>query len=344
MDQAFYAAALARRGANAAAAGPEASDAGHERRVTEWRQMASVYDDPRWVSEPDGFFVPPEAGGGRVTRVGSYEGWGEVLDVRWSSAIAPHCEALRARIEAHEENAVGHARLFAHRDRPRPAAVLVHGYLGGVLALEERLWPVRALYEQGLDVALFVLPYHGARRRSQVSRPVFPSSDPRLTVEGFRQAIFDLRWLKGWLEARGASSVGVMGMSLGGYTTALLATVEAGLSFAVPLVPLASLADFARDGGRLVGTAAQRGEQHAALDDIYRVVSPLARPSRLPVDRVVVVAGRFDRVTPVAHAERLAQHLGAQLELFDGGHLLQIGRAEALAPLERIVERLVAHG
>ena len=35
-----------------------------------------------------------------------------------------------------------------------------------------------------------------------------------------------------------------------------------------------------------------------------------------------------DRITPVSHAERLAAHLGAPLELFPGGHLLQVGHRQ----------------
>lgn len=42
-----------------------------------------------------------------------------------------------------------------------------------------------------------------------------------------------------------------MGMSLGGYSTSLLATVEPRLAFAVPIIPLASVADFALEQGQL---------------------------------------------------------------------------------------------
>ena len=43
--------------------------------------------------------------------------------------------------------------------------------------------------------------------------------------EGFGHAIYDLRALAMFLRKRGASAVGVMGMSLGGYTTGLWASV-----------------------------------------------------------------------------------------------------------------------
>lgn len=300
--------------------------------------ITPLYATQAFYDEPNSFFIPPEKSAGRSSRVRSYEGWGEVIDLSWKSTYAPFLDEMRERYARHEENALASARLFLHRD-PSPAVILVHGYLGGTFAIEERFWPVKWLFEQGLDVALAVLPFHGQRKRSQVARPVFPSSDPRFTIEGFRQAVHDLRWLQRWLGERGALSVGVMGMSLGGYTTALLSTIEPTLSFAVPLIPLASLADFARDGGRLVGTSEEQRAQHEAIETAHRVVSPFARPCLLPPDRVLVIGGEHDRITPIEHAQRLAQHLGGPLETFAGGHLFQLGRGDAF----RVVERLIDH-
>jgi pimeloyl-ACP methyl ester carboxylesterase len=216
--------------------------------------------------------------------------------------------------------------------------VLVHGYRTGHFALEERVMPVSWLYGRGLDVALFVLPFHAAR--TAPGRALFPSSDPRLSNEGFRQAMLDLRALIRWLRARGAPAVGALGMSLGGYTVSLLGTVEDDLAFVVPVIPLASIADFARDGQRYVGTDDEQRLQHEALERALRAVSPLARPPRLASDRVLVIAGDADRITPVAHAQRLATHFGAPLETFPGGHLLQFGRAEAFRSVGKLLRRL----
>jgi pimeloyl-ACP methyl ester carboxylesterase len=130
----------------------------------------------------------------------------------------------------------------------------------------------------------------------------------------------------------------MMGMSLGGYTTSLMATLEPELAFAVPLIPLASLADFARDQGRL-GRGPKVGEQHAALEAANFVVSPMARAARLPASRMLVVGAEGDRVTPVAHAERLAAHLGAPLMRVTGGHLVQVWRREAFWAVRGMLER-----
>jgi pimeloyl-ACP methyl ester carboxylesterase len=57
----------------------------------------------------------------------------------------------------------------------------------------------------------------------------------------------------------------------------------------------------------------------------------------VPRDRLLVVAGEADRITPFAHAERLADHFGARLERFVGGHLLQLGRSEAFRAVGRML-------
>jgi dipeptidyl aminopeptidase/acylaminoacyl peptidase len=165
--------------------------------------------------------------------------------------------------------------------------------------------------------------------------PEFPGDDPRLNVEGFRQAVQDLQNLIQWLLAQGHSRVGVIGMSLGGYTAALLACVEPRVDFVVPVIPLSSMADFAREQGWLSALHDEAAEQHALLDSIYRRVSPVVRPSLVPPERCLVIAAKADRVTPVAHARRLSVHLRAPLLAFYGGHLLQLGRAETF---ERVFE------
>ncbi|MEB2312487.1 MAG: alpha/beta hydrolase family protein [Polyangiaceae bacterium] len=224
-----------------------------------------------------------------------------VADLSWRSDFEPFLPAVAERYLRHAENRIAAARLYSHRE-PRPVAVLIHGYLGGKYDLEQRIWPVEWLLRIGLDVALFVLPFHGVRARREGSLPPFPGSDPRVTNEGFRQAVGDLGDLAAWLRERGHPAVGAVGMSLGGYTTALAATVDPTLAFAVPMIPLASLADFARDRGRLGASSVERTAQHRALEHAHRAVSPLHRAPVVSTERMLVIGAEADRITPISHA------------------------------------------
>jgi hypothetical protein len=334
-------AAVLRRSSRARARSKSES-LGHVARMEALATIRELYDQPSHFEHPGTFFVPaitpePRLEPVRPMRVRGAEI--EVVDATWTSGSAPLCEAVAATYGGHVANATAAARLFLGPGTDRPVAILVHGYRCGQYPLEERLWPVTWLLERGLDVALAVLPFH-ASRLPRGSGPLFPSSDPRFTNEGFRQAVHDLASLKRWFEVRGSPAVGAMGMSLGGYTTALLATAVDDLAFAIPMIPLCSIADAAREGGRLVGEASERVLQHEALDAAHRCVSPVARPPRIAPDRVLVVAAAGDRITPIAHARRLAAHFGAPLESFTGGHVLQFGRAQGFRAAGRMLGRL----
>lgn len=309
----------------------------HDERM---RALASIRDgySAAELWEPrDAFFPAPAPIAPRLEPVGTRREV-SVIDASWPSEVIPFRQDVRPKYLSHEANRTARARLYLGAS-PRPAMVLVHGYLGGQWAFEERAWPIEWL-SRSYDLALAVLPFHALRaRRDRRGPPPFPGADPRFTNEGFRQAIIDLRALIGFLRARGAPSVGAMGMSLGGYTTSLLATLEPALSFAVPMVPLASIADFALEQGRL-GSGPEALAQRDALEQATRVVSPFARPSLVPPDRVLVLAGEADRITPVGHAERLARHFGAPMVRFQGGHLLQFGRGDAFRELGRWLRSL----
>ncbi|MBW2453487.1 MAG: hypothetical protein JRI68_03205 [Deltaproteobacteria bacterium] len=314
-----------------------AESLGHDERIEGLERLAAHYDDPVVA----GYFREPRVIEPTFVDVGTGRAGGETTELRWPSAYEALLPGVRDRYHGKVENRLAAARLVRRPGEPRPVMILVHGYMTGGYAFEERAWPSAWLYRIGLDLAYFVLPFHGVRAiADRKGPPPFPASDPRVTNEGFRQTLGDLRDLIHWLLDCGHPSVGLMGMSLGGYITALACTLESELSFAVPVIPLTSLADFARDQGRLGSTPVEEEREHAALDRVHRVVSPLHRESVLPPHRMLVIAARADRITPIAHARRLAAHFGAHLECWHGGHLLQFGRAEKFRLVGRFLNQL----
>jgi pimeloyl-ACP methyl ester carboxylesterase len=261
-------------------------------------------------------------------------------DLTWPSGYEPFLSEVRDPYLQTLENQFAHARLFRGHT-PRPVAILVHGYLMGRLPVDERIWPIGRLDELGLDSALVVLPFHGRRADpTRTSRPEFPGRDPRVANEGFRQVVGEIRSLAAWLRRQGHPGVGVIGMSLGGYAAALVATVEPELDFVVPIIPLASLADFAFEQGSLSESPELRAREHALLEQAYHLTSPLARPPLVAPERALVLGGKADRITPLSHARRLAHHFRAPLAAWHGGHLLQLGRNEAWDRIAELVRRV----
>ena len=347
----------------------------HGARMRGLSAIASFYDRPEFLTRENVLLPRPAAISPQLLRVRGYGKHGEVLDLHWPSAFEPlwsnaallantaslagwtgdlsaavlagalgldKTGELRDKYLRVSANQTARARWFRHAGPPRPCVVLIHGYMSGTYALEERLWPVKRLFDSGFDVVMSVLPFHGLRRSPTRGYlpPAFPSSDPRFTIEGFRQVVFDHRALFDYLRQGRVASLGMMGMSLGGYSAALLATLVPNLEFGVLFVPLAAIEEFAHRNGRMVGTEPEQAAQRDALRKAQRPVSPFARPSLIPSERMIVVAGEADLVTGVADAQRLAEHFGAKLSLFRGSHLLHIGREQAFAPVWQLLQQI----
>jgi pimeloyl-ACP methyl ester carboxylesterase len=214
--------------------------------------------------------------------------------------------------------------------------ICIHGYAGGRFWLEALAFEAHRFYRAGVDVLLYVLPHHGARQVPGIRRSGegFFGLDLVRTNEAFAQAVHELRALLRFLQGAGTGPVGAFGMSLGGYTTALLAAVEPALAFAVPMIPLASLADViwsANPSDPRVLRAATAGWSLEALHDFFRVHAPLARPPLVPFERRLVIAALGDRICPPEHADALWRHWGRpRMHWYPGGHLAQFRRGAAL--------------
>jgi dienelactone hydrolase len=305
-------------------------------RLHMYEEMAERYE----TVDPDEFYAPPVPIQMAHERVVATIPGGRVIDVAWDSGYEPHLPAARLPFLHWRANATAHARLFRHDRSGAPAVIWLHGYRGGPFAVEQRVSRARELFADGLDVALVTLPFHGARAPGRMSRaPIFPSQgNIGRTNEGFGQMAWDVRGLMAWLRVRGARAVGLMGMSLGGYCTALLATVEASVDFAIGFVPLADITDAIVAHDALRGIAIDEEIQEASRRALA-IHRPLERRPVVAGERMLFVGGRCDRITGRPHAESLARHFGAGLSWFRGGHLLQVGREEGFRATRDLIAR-----
>jgi len=281
----------------------------------------------------EALFAEPRAANPTIEKRGNLPGGGGIVDLAWPSTYEPALPAIAAHYLGFEANRRACARVFRHdASTARNTIVLVHGYRGGQFFVEERAFPVRWLYKLGLDVALFTLPFHALRGNART--PPWPSANPARSNEGFGQAIHDLRALVKYLAP---PALAMAGMSLGGYTTALYATVEP-LAFSCPMIPVASFPDlyWHHGDGRPERLRAEReGITLPMMRDAMAIHTPLLRAPKIAGDRMLVVAAEGDRIAPPEHAERLAEHFGAELLRFAGGHVLQLGRGDAFRALAR---------
>lgn len=236
------------------------------------------------------------------------------------------------------ENATVWVEHWTHaHDRARATIVLLHGFTMGSPAFDARVMMAARWFALGLDVALVTLPYHGRRASAQCrySGELFASWDVGQLSEAVRQSVHDVHLVVEWLRSRGRGPVGVLGVSLGGYATALLAALRDDLAFAIPVVPAVSLADlpFRLLERRLAGLEAPFTSDE--LERAYRIHSPLTYPLRTARQSVLIVGGRGDAVTPVSHVRRLWRHWGEpKAAWFSGGHVAAFRRSQMVGAIE----------
>lgn len=294
---------------------PRIAAMGAEERLQRLDALRGWWADPARLPFPGGFLAaaPPAAVRATPARGGAV--------LTWASGYEPAVPEVREAYLRSTANATARARWFGDPARPGPVVLAVHGYRGGG-RFEPVLWPIRRWRAQGAHVALPSLPFHGARAGREAGRPSFPAADPRFTNEGFRQAVWDLTALLGDLRRRGFGPIHLAGMSLGGYTAALLATLDDDLASLLLVVPLASLATFAFQHGRF-GDGPRADALRQALEQVYRPTSPLSRPPRVRPERVRVVGTRSDRITGPEHTALLSAHFGVAPIEVAGSHVLQ---------------------
>lgn len=302
------------------------------------RELGAFYGRPEHFADPNAFFAPPPPVTVEAARREELPRGGAIVDLSFPSPYVPHLPEYRDEHARRVENLTAHARWFRSA-RPRTVMICLHGWGGGNYFVESRAFVARYWMRCGLDVVLFQLPFHGRRAPGGRSGALFPSPHVVRTNEGFAQAVCDLRALIAWLADRDVPGAGIIGMSLGGYTTALMASVVPDLAFAVPMIPAVSMSELMwRHGkGSPSRTRAEAaGISQELLDEVFRVHAPLQRPARVPHDRRFVIAGRGDRITPPDETERLWEHWGRPpIHWFPGGHLAQVGRGNAFRALRR---------
>lgn len=253
------------------------------------------------------------------------------------SPFEPVCPNMRERYLKYARNRRAWAQYWRHDDGPKQTLIVVHGFMADPYWINSRFLALPWFYEQGYDILLFTLPFHGRRRPagSPFSGHGVIAHGIAHTNECFAHAVHDLQLFMDFLEKRGAPQFGMTGISLGGYTTALMATLEERLHVAIPNVPAVSLVDLILEwfpAGPLIKTMMRMA--HMGIRDarhMLAVSSPLSYKPLLPVSRRLIIAGAGDRLASPKHSRLLWDHWDrCRLHWFPGNHVIHLDQGRYL--------------
>jgi dienelactone hydrolase len=284
-----------------------------------------LYEEKGWLEKPASYHSAPPPLDSPTLRAAHTRGT-DYEQLSFESDFEPHSdEPGRDRWLSYRANRTARAWVMRHRDANRPWLVCIHGYQMGYAGIDLLAFPPDWLHHGlGLNLVLPVLPLHGVRKIGRRSGDGFFSGDILDCTHGEAQAMWDIRRILGWVRAQSESKIGVYGLSLGGYNAALLSTLEDDLACAIAGIPLVDIPSAMIRHGLLTaidnGGSASLDTDH--MDEIMRVVSPLASEPRLPVERRFVFAAVADRLVPPEQAVRLWEHWDQpRVEWYQGAHM-----------------------
>jgi len=262
---------------------------------------------------------------------------GHVEMLRFDSPFQAINPEVRESYAGFSENSTAWAQSWRHEDGPRPTLCVIHGFGASPHWLNSAFFALPWLFDQGYDVLLYVLPFHGVRQPKTV-----PFSGWGLFAHGvahFNEAILhgvhDLRVFVDHLIAEGVEQVGVIGLSLGGYIAALVAAVDDRLALSIPNAPVASIDRLTRQWfpANMLLAAGTRaaGIDREELKAVLAVHSPLTYEPKLAAERRMIIGGLGDRLAPPEQSLLLWEHWNrCRLHWFPGNHVIHLKRGAYL--------------
>jgi hypothetical protein len=267
--------------------------------------------------------------------------------LRFATPYQPHDADYALEYADYPELGHAHVHAWRHIDPAPVTLLLTHGWGVGHWWMHRYEYDVPYLFHRlGLDVYFYVAPFHGHRTPSQalLGGQLHPSSDLVRTNEAFIQTATELRSLISAILARNDAPLGMMGSSLGGYTSALLASIDERLDFVIPIMPPASMAHLLWDhGGRdeLRKRAEQLGMSRDRFHHFWSMHSPLSHQPKVPWSRRLIVTGLGDTVVTADHTRDLWEHWDRPRHFrFAGGHAWQVQRERYHREIGRFLREL----
>lgn len=205
-----------------------------------------------------------------------------------------------------------------------PAVIALHGLMTLTLLPYRRFF--RAVVEAGASAYAVELPYHLRRTPSgYISGELFFTTDVEMNLTTIQQTVAEVRQLIHYLREAGAPTIGLLGFSLGAWMSAVVASCEPEVDFALFVLPPSNLNNVlwqTKLGEPLRQQFATAGWNATDTESFYRLLDPLHLPLLLPPERREIFAAQFDHFIPFPYTQQLQrQWQQPDLHVYSAGHI-----------------------
>lgn len=250
----------------------------------------------------------------------------------WSSPVpGEHLENNTARARIHETDASEKA----------PTLILIHALMSAHDFGYRRI--AMRFNANGWNVLFPHLPYHYSRTpNGYANGSLTITSDIVRNAETLRQSVIELRQLIRWARRRGSKRVALLATSYGAWVAAIALSLEE-TDFSILLQPVADVghATFGSPASRMMASLLRKNGIHRdSIDRHAHLSSPgNLRPLTAP-DRLTVIGGKYDRLSPPDSLRALCQAWGGARYLeVNQGHFGYGAMRCALAEADRYLLR-----
>ncbi|MDI6796653.1 MAG: alpha/beta hydrolase [Desulfatibacillaceae bacterium] len=299
----------------------------------DFEQELDFYFEQGFVDRPSSFFLSPDKTPDWIIAEVSNTKHSQQRQIRFQSSYQVKNPKVAPRYESHIANRTACIYLWSKPGGPpRPLVLCLHGFMLGDPDQALAMFRVQKMLDAGLDVALFIAPFHADRSSSGKAgaRKAISPDDPAMTTEFMGQAQHDLACSLAILRQMGAPRIGIIGASLGGYLAGQLASLEysKGVDFCALMVPGVSFEKpIGPDSFALPFSVNDRLKKK--IHSVWNFHSPLNMELSMPKGNLLIVASTGDRLCPFVYTRKLCEKWGwPEHHFLDGGHWLMFSRAK----------------
>ena len=189
--------------------------------------------------------------------------------------------------------------------------ILIHGWKSNLDRLNNIF--SESFMNKGYNIYNYVLPFHMERSSKDSPYECFLSSNVNRTLKSVKQSISDIRALISYIKESHDGKIIIIGLSLSGVVSNLLAQVEENIDLIISLFYANNLAftAFETDAGKYIKKELLKNNFNSSLlNENWSIINPSLGKPIIDLNKILLVSGRHDKYVLNRDTEKLWENWG----------------------------------